>query len=260
MPGHVLQLTDLHLFADAAATLKGVCTLESFRTVWRRALETAPDCDAIILTGDLTHDEQEDTYRALRGELGNAIDRCYFLPGNHDNRTLMRRVFADRIADSESEIGFSFCAAGWRLIGLDTHVPGAIYGGISREQLDSFEAELAQYSGQPTAVFLHHPPVPVGSRWLDAVMLENPEPFLGALSRAPHVKFVCCGHVHQEFTGLWGAVTIWTTPATSVQFRPGADVLVVDNVAPGFRVLELAGSTSRSIVVRVPDMPASHVH
>jgi hypothetical protein len=36
-----------------------------------------------------------------------------------------------------------------------------------------------------------------------------------------------------------GNATIVTTPSTSVQFRPDAQVFEVDNVAPGLRIIDL---------------------
>ena len=58
-------------------------------------------------------------------------------------------------------ITFAFQAGDWRLIGLDTLLPGAEEGYLSPDQLDWLSAELAAFVDMPTVIFLHHPPVPV---------------------------------------------------------------------------------------------------
>jgi Icc protein len=51
---------------------------------------------------------------------------------------------------------------------------------------------------------------------------------------------VICGHVHQEQSWQQRGVSVYSTPATALQFAPGQDNFQIDEgAAPGLRWLEL---------------------
>ena len=92
----LLQLSDLHLFAEPEAVLRGVPTRDSLAEVLEAVRGTGLDFGRVVVTGDFTHDERRETYQAAHGLLDEWIDRCHVLPGNHDDRVLLREVFGDR--------------------------------------------------------------------------------------------------------------------------------------------------------------------
>lgn len=248
----LIQMTDLHLLADPEAELRGVCPRARLECVLA-ALRIERACaDRLIITGDLTHDDRFETYQALRTLLGDWMDILRVIPGNHDERGAMRNVFAERMTAVAQRNVFCEELNGWQVIGLDTHLDGSVAGRAGEKQLAWFAGQLESSNGRPTLVCLHHPPVLVGSRWLDQVGLEDAKELNTILSRHPQVRLVCCGHVHQELSIGSGRQTVLTTPATAVQFRPGTATLEVDGAAPGYRVIELEDDgTWRSRVVRI---------
>lgn len=249
----VVQVTDLHLFADPGAELKGVVTRDAVRRVLKEVHQRCPDCDYLILTGDLAHDEVQPTYVALREMLGDWVQRCRMVPGNHDNRAAMRAVFPEVVPAGEGSLWFDEPAGSWRLIGLDSHVPGEVPGRIAKEQLDWLAEQLQRQSDCPTALFVHHPAVEVGSPWIDNnILLQDPERFIDMVKSSPQVRLICIGHIHQEFTSRIGKAHLHATPAASVQFTPRTEQLIVDPIAPGFAILDLADDGEFKIeVVRV---------
>ena len=64
----ILQITDLHLFADPDGRLKGIPTRELLLSVLAHVRESGEQLDHVIVTGDHTHDELPETYRALSGD------------------------------------------------------------------------------------------------------------------------------------------------------------------------------------------------
>ena len=54
--------------------------------------------DHVVVTGDHTHDELPESYQAVRQILSPWLDRLWQVPGNHDDRTVLRSVFGDRIS------------------------------------------------------------------------------------------------------------------------------------------------------------------
>jgi len=249
----LLHLTDLHLLADADARLKGVPTRETLRLVLEHALASGREFAAVVVTGDCSHDELPSSYAALRELLGDLVDRCLFVPGNHDDGAILREVFEDRIGTDHSErITFSQSVAGWRLIGLDSHWPAQVAGRIDPDQLDWLREELETSAPQPCGVFLHHPPVPVGCEWLDSIGLLDPAPLLQLVREHPHVHFVCAGHVHHESETRRGETAFYTTPSTGVQFLAKGSEPAYAAIPPGYRVIELDGDAFTTSVHRLP--------
>ena len=96
----------------------------------------------VVVTGDFTHDERRETYQAVRGLLEEWLDRCHVLPGNHDERALLREVFSGQAGGTDRGICFSQSLGGWRLLGIDTHVPGEVAGRVEPAMLDWLAGEF----------------------------------------------------------------------------------------------------------------------
>ena len=248
----ILQLTDLHLLSEPAGRLRGVPTRDSFRDVLQAVSRNEKELERIVITGDLAHDEQLDTYQQLRELLADWIPRCRLIPGNHDDRAFMRQVFGELIPGESGPVTFSETAGDWRLIGLDSHVKGEVPGRIDADQLEWLSAELSTHADQPTLLFLHHPPIPVGVPWLDRIGLQDPGPLVDLITASPQVRVVSAGHVHHEFSGRIGQAAFYTTPSSALQFRPEGEEPAYLATPPGYRVFELDGERYHTEVVRLP--------
>ena len=90
-----------------------------------------------------------------------------------------------------------------------------------------------------TLICMHHPPVPMGSAWLDNPGLRNAEPFLQLVRRHSQVRAVLWGHVHQASDRYVDRVRFMSTPSTCAQFLPDSDEFRVDARPPGMRWLTL---------------------
>jgi Icc protein len=110
---------------------------------------------------------------------------------------------------------------------------------LAVRELERLDAELRTLQDVPVLVCLHHPPVPVGSAWLDGVGLLNGDAFLDSISRHANVRCVLAGHVHQAFDTVRRGVRFLATPSTCAQFTPGTERCVMDRRPPGYRWIEL---------------------
>lgn len=245
----ILQLTDLHVFADPEERLRGVPTRETLRQVIEHARGQG-DYDRVLITGDFTHDERRETYAAVREMLGDWMPNCRVVPGNHDDRDRMREVFGD-IVPASGPICFADQLDRWKLIGLDTHVPGEVPGAIDSDHVDWLRQEIASATG-PVAVCLHHPPVSVNSPWMDRIGLRQPEALVDVLGQSDAVKLILGGHVHHEFHTKIGSADYFTTPATALQFEPDSEQPAYANDAPGYRVVRIDGDEFETEVFRLP--------
>lgn len=253
MSVRIVQITDLHLMADPRAELKGICTRDRFEAVLDVLRSGYSSVDRLIITGDLAHDEVRETYESLRERLVDWLPKLRLIPGNHDNRLAMRAVFGDRVQSLDDRNVFADELGGWKLIGLDSHLPGELRGQLGDRQLEWLARELTTAPTRPTALFVHHPPVSVGSSWLDRIGLDDADELRLLLQQHPQAKFIACGHIHQELTCHLGSLLVLATPSTSVQFQPESETLVVDSASPGLRVLNLEPNGSFCTrVIRVP--------
>lgn len=251
----LLQLTDLHVFAEPGVRLKGIPTRETLHDVVEFIRSNEAPFDHVIVTGDHTHDERPESYQAVADVLSCWRDRLHVVPGNHDDRAVLREVFGDMVPGSGTElINFRIVANGWLLVGLDTHVPGQVPGLIDQAQVDWLRQCADQSDAASIAVFLHHPPVDVGSVWMDAIGLEGRELLQASLRDLPQIRLLCCGHVHHEFMATCGNAMICTTPSTGVQFDPSGSSATFAADAPGYRVVEFDGPSFSTHVVRLPDV------
>ena len=251
---NVLQLTDFHIFSDPNTKFFGVPTIKTLQDVLGKVVELNIDFDHIIITGDLTGDEELISYQTVKELLGNMISKCKIIPGNHDDRKLIRKVFPECVENENGPINFSLSTDSWQILGLDTHVPGELYGTISAETLSWLKNMLDKHKNKPTILFQHHPPISVQSKWLDLLGLKNTDPFIEILNQNPQIHLISCGHVHQEFQGTLGNITIFTTPSTGVQFQKGTDMLKCDPIPPGFRIFSFDNDNWESKMIRLDEL------
>ncbi|MCA9050843.1 MAG: hypothetical protein KDA89_19025, partial [Planctomycetaceae bacterium] len=205
--------------------------------------------------GDHTHDEQPGAYQAVREILGTWHSCLWQVPGNHDDRSVLRAVFRDRVSgDGADPIRFAFEANGWLCLGLDTHLPGEVSGEMTVDQIRWLTTELADSAATRVALFLHHPPVEIGSTWMDSIGLRGRERLQEVAAADDRIRFICCGHVHHEFQTSVAAADVVTSPSTGIQFNPAGTRPNFAADAPGYRVIELLPEQFTTRVVRLPEI------
>lgn len=230
----LIQFTDLHLYADESGRLRGVPSLASLSAVFEHARQGQWPPDALLVTGDLVQDDAGG-YAHFRRMFGSLRLPVLCLPGNHDEPEAMRRELSlsPFVTGGHVDLGV------WRIVLLDSVVPGRAGGALSEASLTALEEALAGAGKLHALVCLHHHPVPMKSRWLDQVGLANARDFLGVIDRHTNVRGIVWGHVHQSFDALRNDVRLLATPSTCAQFLPGADEFALDRRSPAYRTLEL---------------------
>ena len=233
-PLRIVQFTDLHLYGAADGKLRGVATLPSLESTLGAAQRREAGCDAVLLTGDLVQDDP-DGYVHVRRLFGTSTVPVYCIPGNHDEPAALNAALKTR----PFQVGGSAVHGNWVLVMLDSYLARKAGGRLSEAELQRLDAVLGAHPNHHALVCLHHHPVPMGSRWLDSVSLENPAALFEVLDRHPNVRVVLWGHVHQAWEGSRNGVRLMCTPSTCAQFKPGSDNFAVDRRPPGYRWLRL---------------------
>jgi Icc protein len=244
----LVQFTDTHLMSDPLGSIRGACTLPRLQACLAHARRHYFPVDAVLLTGDVVHDEPEayGTVDLLFGELGAPV---LVIPGNHDLPEEMRR----QLSHAPFQVGGQWCTHnGWQLLLLESWFAESTNGEgrLGSAQMADVDRALAVHTDAHALVVLHHPPVPMDSPSLDELGLLDGPLLSAAVERHPRVRGVCWGHAHQALDLFRaGDVRFMCTPATSMQFMPRND-FAVDDRPPGYRVIDLLadGSIASEVV------------
>jgi Icc protein len=261
-----VHLTDTHIMAGGLwHTRSGFDfdTEASLRSVVDAVRRLDPAPAFAVLGGDLaspdlldrqrtlTADEYEPSYVLFRDILAGLPCPAYYLVGNHDHRVAFNRVLRPDAPALDAPCDYAFDHSGHHFVALDSQVPGEVGGALDDEQLAWLDDDLRGHAGMPTGLFVHHHPWPLGIQWLDALALRNGEALSAVLARHRQVRWIICGHVHLDQAVVRDGLTMLTTPSTCVQFsKVSAHPLSVPG-PPGFRVVDVAGSSFSTQVLRL---------
>ncbi len=228
----LLLFSDPHLFASPQGRLRGVQTLPSLERVLDHATAHA-NVDALICCGDIVNDEPEGYAHFVRllERFGKPV---YCVPGNHDDPAQLRAA----LSQPPFQVGGHVDVSNWRIVLLDSCVPGEARGAVSTGELQALERALGG-TDRYALICVHHQPVSMSSRWLDAIGIANADELLGVIDAHPNVRALAWGHVHQYYDGQRGSVRLLATPSTGAQFLPRSDHFAIDQRPPAYRRLTL---------------------
>ena len=214
------QITDLHAGDIVQVEGTPLDTLEAVRRAVAHLNAMTPRPDAVAITGDLVAHEDEACYAALAEVLAGLEIPYYLIPGNHDDRGLIRRVFADLafLPRDGDFLHYTVEELPLRLIALDSHVPGQVGGRLCAARLDWLAARLAEAPERPALILIHHPPIETGIPAFDADLLEGRAAFGALVSGHPNVLAIACGHVHRNIEASWHGSLVTVTASTGYQY------------------------------------------
>ncbi|WP_164775186.1 metallophosphoesterase family protein [Nocardioides pantholopis] len=270
MPHRILHLSDTHAGAtgrdqhdvDALAALDGL--LHDCRHL--------PNLDLVLVTGDVADDGSAEGCAAVRERVGSfaasrGIPHVY-TTGNHDRRPgFTLALGTGHLDDSGADVGVMLdgldgpggsegeraavsMVGGLRVVTLDSLVPGAVHGVVSRRQLSALRGLLRDPAPAGTVLALHHPPIHTQSApWMRPGGLHNRDE-LAEVIAGTDVVAVLCGHFHLQLGGQLAGVPVWVTPGvvTRIDLTAASDVVRAVRGA-GATVVDLGGPFSPSFHV-----------
>jgi 3',5'-cyclic-AMP phosphodiesterase len=191
--------------------------------------------DAVVVTGDLAEHASAEEYALVREELASLRAPVGVVPGNHDDRSALRRAF-DLPGRNADPIRYCVDVGPLRLVMLDSTIPGEDGGQLGQAQLSWLETTLADAPERPTLLLMHHPPLVTGMTPWDRIGLaESSRLDVTAIAtRNPQVRAILAGHIHRAMVGSVGGRVAVTAPSTYVQARLdlAADKLVFAEEEP----------------------------
>jgi 3',5'-cyclic-AMP phosphodiesterase len=214
VPFTVVQLTDPHLGATWSQDPAGA--LAAAIGAVERVLPAAPD--AVIVTGDLANTPSEAEYEQARVQLARLSAPVYALPGNHDDRAMLRGHF-DLPPTAAPTLSYVADLGSMRLVALDSQRPGEGGGQIDLARLEWLDRELGEDPSTPTLLAMHHPPLVTGLPGMDAIGIPEPDRLALAeiVTRHRQVQLIAAGHVHRTLVGQLGATPVVAVASTDAQ-------------------------------------------
>lgn len=249
-PTLLVQLSDLHIGANE----NGVDPVPHLEAVIE-AIRTLPDQpDAVLVSGDLTHDGGLAEFQLARELLERLEVPLHVFPGNHDDRALLREAF-DLPGEGGESVNYSVDVGELRLVVFDSNVPGQDPGRYDAEQLRWLDSELRAQPDRPTLLAMHHPPLATGIREWDEINLEPGQRELLAevVARHPQLRAIVGGHLHRIAASALAGCPVLSVPSTYLQARPDFEKEDVEFVPmPGFALHVLLDGELSSQVESVP--------
>jgi Icc protein len=240
----LVQLSDLHLRegeGQPGQAQPGAAQRLQQAVHQVRALRPSPD--AVLLSGDLVDQPSAAAYANVRELLAALAVPVYAIPGNHDDRELLRAHFPSGQAQAGARVRFAVSCGELRLVACDSTNPGSDAGVLGEEQLRWLDDTLAGQSQTTTLLALHHPPVLTGVRSMDAIALAAADRIAleALLWGHPQVQAITCGHVHTTMSTSFAGRPLLICPSTNstlqLDLRPRDDLPFAVSQQPlGFAV------------------------
>lgn len=232
----ILHLSDTHFSGDGGRHYGVVDTAEHLR----RALSHVAHLtfDLVVVSGDVSQDGSAESYRQIKDAVTPWARarraRAVFAMGNHDQRVAFREVLGGGQPDADERqlpgvdldrpVASVVVDDGWRVVVLDSSVPGAGYGTLEPEQLSFLRETLAETVAHGTVVVIHHPPLRAQTDLLQALALDahDGQELLGIV-RDTDVRVVLSGHYHLPITEIVAGVPVTVAPGVTNLSRAFAD-------------------------------------
>lgn len=217
----IAHISDLHIVADAGPVgLLRPDAVARARALIRDLSAFRPKLDMVVITGDTVNDARPDEYAELSAVLDELPIPYIVLPGNHDDRHLLRQIAGKQNYRAADHM-YHECNLGLvRIFALDTLSEGEIGGRLLTPQLDWLAQEIEKPFEGHTFVAMHHPPcAPRMGRLDKAILLEGEERLRMILDAQPQTVTILCGHMHRPFCAFFGRSLVSAASSTAFQFE-----------------------------------------
>lgn len=224
----ILHLSDTHFSGDGGRHYGVVDTAEHLHRTLAHVGHLL--FDLVVVSGDVSEDGTEESYRSIRDQILPWAQargaRVVFAMGNHDRRDSFRAVLGGGQADAEEQelpgidldrpVASMVTHDGWRVIVLDSSVPGVGYGDLEPDQKRFLRDALATPAEHGTVVVVHHPPVRAQTDLLQALSLDESDGReLIDIVRGTDVRVILSGHYHLPITEFVAEVPVTVAPGVT---------------------------------------------
>tara|TARA_X000000368_G_scaffold242103_1_gene191274 strand:- start:247 stop:1011 length:765 start_codon:yes stop_codon:yes gene_type:complete len=213
----IAQISDTHL----------ICVSSKFKVIAENRIKYLENCvsnilglrpqpDAIIHTGDVSHNGLIEEYRLAYKILNRLNSPIFFTPGNRDDKNNLKSIFLHSYLTNAERDQFIYSTyfKDFRIISMDTSCKKNNQGEITLKGLEIFSQILMENKEIPTVIFMHHPPydVSLSSNKNIEYNSEKLIPKFWKILESFNVIGLFCGHIHRNFQTKVGNIISQTLP------------------------------------------------
>jgi Icc protein len=204
----LIQISDCHI--DDKTLVMGVNSTNNLAKIVHKINKL--DFDALLISGDLTHNGTLNSYHILKKILSPINKPIFVITGNHDNPKNLAQAFGNNLFKN-------FKLGDWEIISINSVQTLKTSGFVHQKNLNQLDKLLLQSNSKHIIVVLHHPIVPMNSSWDDKLSLENPQDLFKILNAHSKIRTVLFGHSHESAQFLHTNFNIISCPSTALQFN-----------------------------------------
>lgn len=197
------------------------------------------DADFVVISGDLADKGEVEAYIKAKEILATCKIATIPIIGNHDNREVFYSIFQESFM-SDGFIQGSVEFEGYVCIFLDTKIPNTHVGNMCEKRFAWFKNELARYSHKEVFVFMHHNPMDIYIKEMDAIKFQNTKKLREVFLKNQHIKYLFFGHLHMTISGIWAGVPYAGVRSTNHQLStlPNDGIFTItDRIQPAYGVV-----------------------
>jgi 3',5'-cyclic AMP phosphodiesterase CpdA len=228
----IAQISDLHIKRPGELAYGQVDTAAALQRCVAELNRLNPRPQLVVISGDLADTPAAEEYDHLKSLLAPLEIPFVAVPGNHDDRRLMRAALSNGRYAHDGPLDSVHKAGAIDVVLLDSSVPKKPYGLLEDATLRWLDETLGASTTRPALVFLHHPPFITGINHMDVQNLHNAKALAEIAKRHPRARLIAAGHVHRatltQFAGV--PATICPAPNHAVALD------LNESLPPSFRV------------------------
>lgn len=222
----IIQLTDTHIRAKGQLAYERIDTSEFLMRAVNAIEQLSFRPSAIVLTGDLTETGRPEEYAHLAEILSKLTTPYFLIPGNHDDRDVLRHNFSDYeyIKGCDKFIQYTVDLGEILLVAIDTSSPGFSEGALCQERLAWLDQTLTKNEHRSVVVAMHHPPFKTYMQHMDVIGLNvGRDSFVEIIQKFPKIERIICGHLHRSIEARIGTTVACTAPSPAYQVELNLD-------------------------------------
>jgi len=210
----IAQMSDLHIKRPGALAYGKVDTAAALTACVNEINRFSPRPDLVVISGDLADTPAAEEYEHLKRLLAPLEIPVAAIPGNHDDRALMRTALPDLgYSQASGPLNSVRPVGDLDIVLIDSSVPGTNYGTLDSATLAWLDATLAASLTRPALLFVHHPPFVTGIAHMDVQNLRNADAFAAVLRKHERARLVAAGHVHRATLSSFAGIPATICPA-----------------------------------------------
>lgn len=225
----IAHITDLHLRVDGTLYNGDQDTQVQLTACINHLNEMDPRPDLVIATGDLADEPSPELYPVMRQMLDQIEMPVYVIPGNHDDREMLRAAFLDLgyLPADDPFLHYTIEEYPLRMIGLDTLETNGDNGEMCASRLHWLDHRLSEQPDRPTLIFMHYQPIMTRMGYTNKNAFPGASEMEELIRGHSQVEWIICGHLHRPIQMRWGGTFVSVAPSLAFQ-----RTLTLDNAMP----------------------------